>query len=522
MRILVAEPISEAGLAMLRSVHQVDVRPELPREAFLAALPDYDALVVRSQVRVDADAVAVAARLIVIGRAGVGVDNIDLEAATRAGILVVNAPTGNTIAAAEHAIALLLAVARRVAQGDASVRRGEWLRGDLEGVELRGKAIGIVGLGKVGMAVASRARGLEMDVLGSDPFVSAETAANHGVTLLPLDELLARADVVTLHVPSTRATRGMISLDQLASMKPTAYLVNVSRGVIVDESALADALHAGRIAGAGLDVFGTEPPAGSPLLGAPNTVLTPHLGASTAEAQVRVSVEVAEQVLDVLDGRPARYAVNAPLVTPETAQALAPYLPLAETIGQFYAQFARGPMSELTLEVAGELALHDATPLAAAVLRGLLEVSTDERVNQVNAAAVARARGLALVEQRIRDAGTYASLITLKGATTVAGTIANGEQRLVRLGDYWIDMAPSASMLVTRHRDRPGTIGRIGLTLGEADVNISAMHLARRRPREEALMVVALDDAVPDTVAAAIRAFDAVLDLWVIRLGPVA
>jgi D-3-phosphoglycerate dehydrogenase len=314
----------------------------------------------------------------------------------------------------------------------------------------------------------------------------------------------------------------MISLDQLASMKPTAYLVNVSRGVIVDESALADALQAGRIAGAGLDVFGTEPPAGSPLLGAPNTVLTPHLGASTAEAQVRVSVEVAEQVLDVLDGRPARYAVNAPLVTPETAQALAPYLPLAETIGQFYAQFARGPMSELTLEVAGELALHDATPLAAAVLRGLLEVSTDERVNQVNAAAVARARGLALVEQRIRDAGTYASLITLKGATTVAGTIANGEQRLVRLGDYWIDMAPSASMLVTRHRDRPGTIGRIGLTLGEADVNISAMHLARRRPREEALMVVALDDAVPDTVAAAIRAFDAVLDLWVIRLGPVA
>jgi D-3-phosphoglycerate dehydrogenase len=235
-----------------------------------------------------------------------------------------------------------------------------------------------------------------------------------------------------------------------------------------------------------------------------------------------VAVEACEQVRDVLAGRPARYAVNAPLVTPETAQALAPYLPLAETIGQFYAQFARGPMSEITLEVAGELAMHDATPLAAAVLRGLLEVSTDERVNQVNAAAIAKARGLALVEQRSRDAGTYASLITLKGATTVAGTVANGEQRLVRLSDYWIDMAPSSWMLVTRHRDRPGTMGRVGLTLGEADVNISAMHLARRRPREDALMVLALDDPIPESVTAAIRAFDAVLDLWVVRLGPVA
>jgi D-3-phosphoglycerate dehydrogenase len=522
MRILVAEPVSEAGLALLRSVHQVDVRPSLPREAFLAALPDYDALIVRSQVKVDAAAIAVASRLIVVGRAGVGVDNIDLEAATRAGILVVNAPTGNTVAAAEHTVALLLAVARRVAQGDASIRRGEWIRGQLEGMELRGKSIGIVGLGKVGMSVASRARALEMEVLGHDPFVSAEVAANHGISLLPFDELLARSDVLTLHVPATRTTRGMIGTRQLETMRPGALLVNVSRGAIVDEQALADALRSGRLGGAGIDVFSAEPPHGSPLLDAPNTVLTPHLGASTAEAQVRVAVEVAEQVLEVLDGRPARYAANAPLVTPETAQALAPYLPLAETLGQFYAQFARGPMSELTLEVAGDLATHDTTPLAAAVLRGLLSVSTDERVNQVNAAAIAKARGLSLVEQRSRDAGTYASLLTLKGATTVAGTVANGESRLVRLADYWIDMAPSTWMLVTRHRDRPGTMGRVGLMLGEADVNISAMHLARRRPREDALMVLALDDPVPDAVTAAIRGLDAVLDLWIIRLGPAA
>jgi D-3-phosphoglycerate dehydrogenase len=518
MRVLVAEPLAEEGLALLRAHHQVDVRTGLARDELLAILPEYDALVVRSQVKADAEVIAAASRLAVIGRAGVGVDNVDLDAATRAGIVVVNAPTGNTVAAAEHTIALMFALARRVAAADASIRRGEWKRAAFTGVELRGKTIGILGLGKIGMAVADRARGLQMEVVGHDPFVSAEAAGNHGVTLCSFEEVLGRADVLTLHVPVTRTTKGLIGAAQLARMKPTAFVLNVARGSVVDEAALAEALHEGRIAGAGLDVYEKEPPTESPLMDAPNTVLTPHLGASTAEAQVRVAVEAAQQVLDVLDGRPARYAVNAPLVTPETAQALAPFLPLAETLGQLYAQLVPEPAGELTLEIAGELAEHETGPLAAAVLRGLLEASTTERINQVNATAVARARGITLIERKPPDAGPFASLVTLQGATIVGGTVANGEQRIVRLADYWVDMAPAQHMLITRHRDRPGTMGRIGVLLGEHGVNISAMHLGRRGAHEEARMVLALDDAVPDDAASRIRADADVLDVWLIRL----
>jgi D-3-phosphoglycerate dehydrogenase len=524
MRILVAEPLAPEGVELLERHHDVDVRLGCSPEELRAIIGDYDALIVRSQVKVDAALIDAGARLVVIGRAGVGVDNVDLDAATRAGITVVNAPTGNTIAAAEHTLALLFALARRIPAADASVRRGEWKRSQFTGLELRGKTLGIVGLGKIGLAVADRARGLEMTVIGADPYVTAEQAALHGVERVELDDLLARADVVTLHVPGGRSTRGLIGPERIARMKPGAFLLNVARGGIVDEAALAAALASGHLGGAAIDVFEREPPVDSPLLTAPNTVLTPHLGASTAEAQVAVATEVAAQVLDVLDGRPARYAVNAPLLTPETAQAIAPFLPLAETLGRFFAQFNRTGVRTLTLEIAGEPAAFDASPLAAAVLRGLLETATTERVNLINAAALAKARGITVVERKTPDAGAFASLLTVSGqadgeTTTVAGTIAAGEPRLVRIDDYWIDMAPADIMLITRHQDKPGTMGRIGLMLGEADVNISAMHLARTAPRADALMILALDDDVPPAVAEAIRAHEAVLDLWVIRLG---
>ncbi|MET1231889.1 MAG: phosphoglycerate dehydrogenase [Candidatus Limnocylindrales bacterium] len=518
MRILVAEPLAEEGLVLLRAEHEVDVRTGLDRDAFLAALPEYDALLVRSQVQVDAEAIGAARRLVVIGRAGVGVDNVDLEAATKAGVTVVNAPTGNTIAAAEHTLALMYAVARRIALADASMRRGEWKRSEFTGVELRGRTLGIVGLGKIGMAIADRARAMEMEVIGHDPFVTPEAAANHGVALVDLAEVVRRADVLTLHVPFTRSTRNLLDARAIATMRPGAMVINVARGGVVDEAALADALRSGHLGGAGIDVFADEPPTGSPLLDAPNTVLTPHLGASTSEAQVRVAEEAAQQVSDVLAGRPARYAVNAPLLTPETADALAPYLPLAQTLGQLYAQFARG-IGSLTLEVAGELSGYDAAPLAAAALRGILEIATAERVTQVNAVQLARARGIRLVERRTADAGRHASLITLEGAVTVGGTVAaGGEARLVRLGDFWLDMTPSRWMLITRHHDRPGTIGRIGLMLGDADVNISEMHLARSAPREDAFMILAVDEAIPDEVADRIRSLEAVVDLWVVHL----
>jgi D-3-phosphoglycerate dehydrogenase len=517
MRILVAESLAEEGLELLRPAHEVDVRTGLPREELLACLPGYHGLLVRSQVQVDAEAIRAGSDLVVIGRAGVGVDNIDLNAATRAGITVVNAPTGNTIAAAEHTLALLFALTRRVAAADASMRRGEWKRSAFTGRELRGKTLGIVGLGKIGQAVADRARALEMELIGHDPYVTEEVAGHHGVQLVPLAELLERSDAVTVHVPLMRATRDLIGAAELATMRPDALIVNVARGGVIDEAALAEALGSGRIAGAAVDVFAAEPPVDSPLLAAPNTVLTPHLGASTEEAQTRVAVEAAQQVLDVLEGRPARYAVNAPLLTPETAQALAPFMPLARLLGQFYAQFARD-LKGLTLEVAGELAAYDAAPLAAAALGGLLENVTEERVNMVNASHLARQHGISVVEHKTPEAGRYASMLTVSGSSAVSGTVAAGEPRLVRLGDYWLDMPPAAHMLVTRHQDRPGTMGRIGILLGEADVNISSMHLGRSEPRADALMILALDDPVPDAVAARIRAHEAVLDLWLIRL----
>jgi D-3-phosphoglycerate dehydrogenase len=524
MRILVAEPLAREGIDLLGAHHEVDDRPGLSRDELCAAIGDYDALVVRSQVQVDRELIAAGRRLVVIGRAGVGVDNVDLEAATQAGITVVNTPTGNTIAAAEHTLALMFGLARRIAAADASVRRGEWKRSQFTGTELRGKTLGIVGLGKIGQAIADRARALEMTVLGVDPYVSAEQAALHDVELTDLDELLRRADVVTVHVPLGRTTKGLIGRDALAKMKPGALLLNVARGGVLDEAAVAASLLEGHLGGAGVDVFEQEPPVGSPLLDAPNTLLTPHLGASTEEAQVLVAEEVADQVLDVLAGRPARYAVNAPLVTPETAKALAPYLPLAEILGRFFAQFARTGVRTLTLEIAGDLAEFDASPLTAAVLRGLLESTTTQRVNLVNAGALAKARGIAVVERKTPKAGPYSSLLTLSGeadgrTTTVGGTVAGGEPRLVRLNDYWLEMAPADVMLMTRHRDRPGTMGRIGLILGEADVNISAMHLARSAPRQDAFMILALDDDVPDRIADAIRSHEAVLDLWTIRLS---
>jgi D-3-phosphoglycerate dehydrogenase len=374
------------------------------------------------------------------------------------------------------------------------------------------------------MAIADRARALEMTIVGVDPYVTAEQAGLHGVELVDLDALLARSDAVTVHVPLTRATRGLIGAAAIARLRPGAFVLNVARGGIVDEAAVAEALRSGHLGGAGIDVFETEPPAGSPLLDAPNTVLTPHLGASTAEAQVAVAEEVADQVLDVLAGRSARYAVNAPLLGPEAAQAIGPYLPLAEILGRFFAQFARGGVRTLTLEVAGEPAGHDTAPITAAVLRGLLETVTTERVNLVNAGLLAKARGITVVERRTPDAGSFSALVTLSGDVdgrhiVVGGTVANGEPRLVRLNDYRLDMAPSDVMLITQHHDRPGMIGRIGGTLGAADVNIAAMHLARSAPREDALMVLALDDDVPDEVARRIRDHEALIDLWTIRLG---
>jgi D-3-phosphoglycerate dehydrogenase len=519
VKVLVAEKLAPEGVALLQAEHEVDVRIGMSREEYLAALPEYEALLVRSGVKADAEAIAAGRKLLVIGRAGVGVDNIDIPAATEAGITVVNAPTGNTTAAAEHTIALLFALMRRIPAADASMHAGAWDRSAFMGRELVGKTLGVIGLGKIGMAVADRARALDMQVVGYDPYVTEDAARLHGIERMSVGDILKVADAITVHVPKTKDTANLISTAELATMKPDAVIINVARGGVVDEAALAAALEAGTIAAAAVDVYSSEPPArDNPLLTAPNIILTPHLGASTAEAQTRVAVEAAEQVREVLAGRSARYAINAPMLTPETADALAPYLPLARTLGQFYAQFSED-LSDLTLEVAGELSEFDAGPLVAAALGGILEQSTEERVNVINAGAMAKARGINLSTHHTGDAGRFSSLLTLKGERSVAGTVSFGnEPRLVALDGYEVDLAPAAHMLVSRHQDRPGAIGTVGRIMGEADINISNMHLGRSDKRSIAFMILALDEEVPQAVADEVRSYEGMLDVWLINL----
>jgi len=525
VRVLIADPIAQDGVDFLRSKVEVEVRTGLSPHELLAIIAEYDGLVVRSETRVTREVIERAQRLQVVARAGAGVDNIDVDAATRKGIVVVNAPAGNTIAAAEHTIALLLAVARHIPQADAALRRGEWDRGRFLGVEIRNKVLGIVGLGKIGCEVARRAQGLEMRVLAYDPYVSTDHAKRLGVELVTLDRLLASADFVTLHTPSTPQTRGMIGRRELARMKPTAYLINCARGSLVDEAALVEALEREQIAGAALDVFSSEPPPPDhPLLRHPRVVVTPHLGASTREAQVNVALQVAEQVLAVLEGRPALYAVNAPAVPPEAEAVLSPYLRLAQVLGNLCTQLAEGQFRMAEVTFSGEVAEHDTAAVKAALIKGLLSPISDEPVNLVNATVVAKARGLNVVERKSAAQEHFTSLVTLtlttdRGQWTVAGTAMNGDVHIVRIDGYWVDIVPTGGyMLISRHQDRPGIIGRVGTILGENDINISAMQVGRERPRGEALMALAVDEYIPPEVLARIAAVPNIGEVKVVKL----
>jgi len=461
-----------------------------------------------------------ATKLVVVGRAGVGVDNIDVPAATARGVYVVNAPTGNVVAAAEHTIALVLALLRNVVAADASVRAGEWSRGKLMGRELRGKTLGLVGIGRVGTLVARRAAAFDMTIVAHDPYATEASAGAIGARLVELDELLATADVVSLHAPLTDRTRGLIDAAALAKMKPTAVLVNAARGEIVDLEALSAALTAGRIAGAALDVFPTEPlPAGSPIRSAPRSVLTPHIAGSTVEAQTNVAVDVVRQMLDILAGRPARDAVNAPR-PPEDARGGVAWLILAERLGSLAAQLLGERPAAVELAYMGALLELDPEPLRAAAVKGLLETFTEQRVNLVNALAMARERGLVVAERREPEPSRYGALLALHvGGTEVAGTLVEGEPRIVFIDGFWVDVPTAGHLLLTKHQDKPGLVGRVGTILGEHNVNISSMQVGRLHPRGEALMILTLDDPVPDEVRDRILAFPDINDVRTARLG---
>ncbi|HVM24040.1 MAG TPA: phosphoglycerate dehydrogenase [Candidatus Limnocylindrales bacterium] len=532
-RILVVEPVAQPALDHLAAAHETDLRLGVSRDELLGLLAEgggWDALIVRSQTRVDAELLSAGEpRLGVIGVASVGIDRIDVEAATRAGVMVVNAPTGNTIAAAEHTMALMLSLLRHVPEANASVRAGEWERGRYTGRELRGKTLGIIGLGKIGKAVARRAVGFEMRVVAADPYLTEEQAAEHGAKLVGLTELLHRADVITVHTPLTPQTRGLLGRAQLEATKPGAFVLNVARGGIVDERALADALTSGHLAGAAVDVYSAEPMApDNPLGTAPNVVLTPHLGASTTEAQDRVGLEMAEQVVLALAGVTPPYAVNAPAVPPETAPRLRPYVQLGRRMAVLARQLAPGAFDTVSLTYAGEIAAGECAPIRTAALAGLLDAVTEQRVNAVNADLVARDRGLTVREERTPASEPWASLVELavgpaegEPLVTLAGSTAHGRPHLASLDGFAIDAELAGLMLVTRHHDRPGIVGAVGTTLAEAGINISSLELSRLSEHGQAMMFVSVDDAIDRAVLERIQAVDGIVEARLVELPPI-
>jgi len=504
MKVLVTDPISNVGIDILRSYAQVDIKPGLKPEELISTIGDYEALIVRSQTKVSAKVIEAGKRLQVIARAGVGVDNIDVEEATRYGIMVVNAPTANTVSAAEHTIALILASARNIPQANAVLKSGVWRRSDFLGTEVRDKTLGIIGLGKVGSEVARRARGLEMKLTAYDPFISVEYANNLQVKLVPLEQLLKESDFITLHLPLTASTKRLLKAKELALVKPTARIINCSRGGLIDEEALAKAVREKRVAGAAIDVFPTEPTTKSVLFEEDNIIVTPHLGASTTEAQATAAKDVAKQIIDVFKGQPPRYSVNAPFIPAETLSVLAPFIKAASITGKLVSQLAEGQMNTILIKYNGEISNYDTNALKATVLGGLLEEISEERVNLVNANLVAAQRGLTVVEQKEATCENYASLITVEattniGVTMVSTTVMRRESHIIQVNNYWLDIVPSgAYFLFIGHRERPGLMGTIGKITGDAEINISAMYVSRLKPRGQALAVLALDEPLPE------------------------
>ncbi|MBI2864528.1 MAG: phosphoglycerate dehydrogenase [Chloroflexi bacterium] len=524
MKVLITDPIAADGVEMLKSKVAVDEKIGIKPAELISIIDQYDALVVRSETKVTAEVIDAGTNLKVIGRAGVGVDNIDVDAATRRGIAVVNAPTSNNIAAAEHTIALMLSLARHIPIAHGSLKAGQWQRSKFVGVEVRNKTLGVIGLGKVGTEVAKRAQGLEMKVIAFDPFVAPDRARKLGIEMLGLDELLQQSDFVTVHTPLTQGTRGLITERELALMKPSARIINCARGGIVNEEALFKTLEDGKLSGAAIDVFSVEPAVDNILLKSDKVVVTPHLGASTAEAQVGVALDVAEQIIAVLNGQSAKYAVNVPLIPPETLSVLTPYMRLAELLGGLGTQLAEGQLGNIGVMYNGDIANYDTGLLKAGLIKGLLEPVSEEVVNLVNANVIANSRGLHIIEQKGTTCENYTSLVTLKittssGVSTVAGTVMRGEPHIVQVDGYWLDVVPSEPyLLFSHHRDRPGIIGAVGTLLGRADINISFMQLGRMRSRGPALMVLGLDEEIPEEQRKGILAIPDITTAKVVKL----
>lgn len=505
-KVLVSDKLSSQGVELLKKVAHVDIKTGLDEREIIKIIPEYDALLVRSQTKVTAKIINAADKLKIIGRAGVGVDNIDLQAATQKGIIVVNSPEGNTIAAAEHSLALLMSMSRNIPQAYESIKQGRWERTKFTGVECYGKTIGIIGLGKIGRCMANYANSLGMKVFGYDPYVSKAYAEKIGVELKDLDNILKTADYLTFHIPKTKDTFHMIDREKFKIMKTGVKIVNCARGGIIDEDALFEAVEMGKVAKAAVDVFEEEPiNPNHKFLKSENIILTPHLGASTIEAQENVAIDVAEQVAAYFKGEQPRAAVNIPSLRPEIMEPVKKYMSLAEKLGKLVAQLVEGAIEKIEVSYEGEIAKHDTSPLTTAVLKGVLEPIIQEAVNFVNAPIIAKERGIKIEELR-KENSNFSNLIginikTNKSKRIVAGSLfENFGERLCRIDDYRVDAILDGYLLILPNKDTPGMIGKVGTFLGNAKVNIAGMDVGRDRIGGKAVMVLNIDSPVKDKV----------------------
>jgi len=526
MKVLVSDSLSEKGVAVLEKEKGIDVtvKTGLSQQELIKEIVKYDALIVRSVSKVTAPVIKAAKNLKVIGRAGVGLDNVDIQAATEKGIIVMNSPGANTISTAEHAIGLLFAVARLIPQAYQSMQKGLWEKKKFTGVEINGKTLGVIGLGRIGLEVARRAKGFGMNVIAHDPFISKEKADAFRIELGKLKDIFAQADFITVHTPLTNKTRHIIDAKAISEMKDGVRIINCARGGIVDEKALYNALKSKKIAGAALDVFEKEPPQDNPLLTLKEVVVTPHLGASTVEGQVGVATEIAHQVVDALKGKILRNAVNVPSVDPEVYEILRPYINFAENLGHFESQMSSGRIKSVKLRYSGEVIKHNLTPITVALLKGLLEPILKETVNYVNASLVARERDIKVSETKSSDTGEFANLIevtveTDKGAVSVAGTVfSHRDARLVHIDDFRVDVMARDIMLICIHKDTPGVVGKIGTILGRHKINIAAMSLGRRKRGGRELTILNIDSPVTPQVLRNLKKIKEMKEVKVVKL----
>ena len=527
MNILVTDSLAPQGLEVFERTpgFKVDVRLGLKPPELKKSIGDYHGWVIRSGTKVTADLIEAAENLKVIGRAGVGVENIDVEAASKKGIVVMNTPGGNNVTTAEHTISLMLSLARHIPQAVASLKAGQWKRDKFMGVELCNKTLGVIGLGNVGRIVAERAVGLRMKVIGHDPFVPPENAARLGVELVSLEEVFQRSNFITVHVPLTNETRGLINRKAIAKMKKGVRIINCARGGIVDEKDLAEALKEGKVAGAALDVYVDEPPSPDhPLVKMEQVITTPHLGASTDEAQLNVAIAVAEQMVDFLTRGIIRYAVNVPSVSPELLSVLRPYLTLGEKLGSLQVQMLATLPKEVQIEYGGEVTQYDVAPLTLAVLKGILTPMMESSVNYVNAPVIARERGIKVVESKINRASDFASSMTVRVKTKekeleVEGAIfGSNNPRIVRINNFYLEAVPEGYILILHNRDVPGVIGAVGTLLGQKGINIAGLELGREKVGGMAISFFHVDDVVPKETLEALRGLPHIVTAELVKL----